>query len=139
MENKLHISAKLQSIQKLGEYFRAHYPDWKIVLLSPDWREDNGLFMREIYHEGKGKILAFARVEVPEETFFRFHVELQNLGDRSIGDHFLFVKDDVVREPFDIFETENGEWARRSRFLVEGYPLTITEYFTSEGLQCLLD
>lgn len=96
------------------------------------------MFVREIVHEGGGEILVFARVEVPEETFYHFHTELKNLGERSIGDDFLFVRDDVVREPFAIFE-ENGRLARRSRFWVEGYPLTITEYFTEQGLACLYD
>lgn len=130
---------KLKTIYKLGEYFRRHFADWKIVLLSTNWQDESGFFIREIYHEGGGRILAYARVEVPEATFFHFHIELQNLGSGSIGDYFLFVKEDVVREEFEIFQTEKGEWARRSVFRIEGYPLTITEYFTEEGLACLID
>lgn len=130
---------KLKTIQKLGEYFRKYYKDWRIVLVSPNWREEQEEFIREIYHEGGGRILAFARVEVPKSTFFHFHTELQNLGERSIGDYFLFVRDDVIRKPIQVFQTEKGELARRSQFLVEGYPLTITEYFTPEGLACISD
>ena len=131
------IQTQLGKIQKLGAHFRQFYPDWRIVLLA-NWREESGQFIREICHEGGGQTLAVARVEVPEETFYHFHTELKSLGERSIGDYFLFTKQDVVREPFEIFE-EEGRWARRSRFLVEGYPLTITEYFTQEGLACLPD
>lgn len=138
-DKKLKIIEKLQSIQKLGEFFRNHFTDWKIVLVSPTWREEKGVFIREIYHEGAGEILVFARVEVPEATFYHFHVELQNLGERSIGDHFLFLKQDLQREPFEVFKAGKGQWARRSQFLVEGFPLNITEYFTEEGVQCLLD
>ncbi len=82
--------------------------------------------------------MVFAKVEVPETTFYHFHNELQSLGNDSIGDKFLFKRDDVTRDPIEVFE-ENGRWARRSKFWVDVFPLTITEYFTDEGLACLQD
>lgn len=136
------IIEKLHSIQKLGEYFRGYYPDWKITLMNPQWQQQGNDLIRKIAHEGGGQILALAEVEVPQATFAHFQVELKNLGERSIGDHFLFIKKNVERSPFTIFQTEftqDPQWARRSQFLVEGFPLTITEYFTAAGIQCLLD
>ncbi len=130
---------KLETIQKLGAFYRTHYQDWQIRVLR-DWCEAGTTFMREIVHEEHGAVLVYAKVEVPAETFYRFQLELQDLGNQSIGDHFLFVKEGVRRDPFEIFQGEGPYLlARRSRFWVEGFPLTITEYFTEAGLQCLQD
>ncbi len=128
---------QLQEIQKLGAYFRTKYSDWKITLLN-DWHEESGVVIREITHEGGGNILVFAVVSMPKETFDRFEAELKNLGERSLGDHFLFAREDVKRESLEVFE-EKGRFVRCSRFLVSGYPLTISEYFTEAGLACLQD
>lgn len=133
------ILLKLTEIQKLGAYFRAIYPDWKIILLK-DWVETDTLFQREIMHQGGGKVLVYAKVEAPRETFQHFRADLESLGERSIGDHFLFLKADVIRAPFEIIAPA-GDYpiARRSRFWIEGLALRITEYFTLEGLACLQD
>ncbi len=130
------LKLKLQNIQKLSAFFRSKYPDWHITLLA-NWRQEDNVFIREVVHEGGGKALAYAKVEVPAATFWRFHLELKNLKDQSIGDHFLFIKADVIREPFEFLEPQ-GEYPliRRSRFKVEGLPLMITEYFTHEGVAC---
>ena len=130
------IKTQLCGIRKLGEFFRQHYPDWKINQLHKGWQRSAEMYLREINHEAGGQVLAFARVEVPEATFLRFQNELSDLGDRSIGDHFLFLRDDVVRDSFKVFKKES-QWTRQSRYLVAGHPLIITEYLTEKGLACL--
>jgi hypothetical protein len=130
------IEIQLSKIQKLGSFFRQHYTDWTINLLSNGWQEIAGSYIRRISHEASGHTLAYAEVRVPSETFIHFQAELKELGARSIGDDFLFLRNDAVRDGFEVFK-EEGQWIRRTQFLVAGYPFLIKECLTDKGLECL--
>lgn len=130
------LVAKIKKIQKLGEFFRIHYPDWRIALISEEWEEAATVWVRQIEHMGQHKVLAKARVEVPLKTFKHFQTELSTLGSQSIGDHFLFRQIECIGSNIEVFK-QNNQWLRQRSFYIEGLPLQITEWFTEEGLACL--
>ena len=144
---------KLSSIQKLGQALQAQCPDWRIRLIHNFEPEASGDYLREIMHETPAFPLVYARVEVPLETYRAFEAQLSTLGERSIGDAFLFLRDDVAREAFVMREIdvsspfydcikvhlkEEGPFvARASIFKVGGHPLTIAEFFGKRALTVL--
>lgn len=147
------VFEKLSSIQKLGQALQAKCPDWEIRLIHDFEREPSGDYLREIIHQTPVFPLVYARVEVPAETYAAFESEFSALGGRSIGDAFLFVRDDVTREAFVMKEIEvstpfydcvkthlkeEGPFvARASVFKVSGHPLTIAEFFGKRALNVL--
>lgn len=144
---------KLSSIQKLGRALQTECPDWRIRLIHNFTPEASGDYLREIIHETSDFPLVYARVEVPASTYEAFRSELSALGERSIGDAFLFVRDDVTREAFVIREIEaatpfydcvkahlkeEGPFVTRaSVFKVGGHLLTIAEFFGKRALTVL--
>src|SRR3990167_9827504 len=105
-ELAVRVFEKLSSIQKLGRALQTECPDWRIRLIHNFTPEASGDYLREIIHETSDFPLVYARVEVPASTYEAFRSELSALGERSIGDAFLFVRDDVTREAFVIREIE---------------------------------
>lgn len=103
--------------------------------------------VREVYLVSCGRPVVYARTLVPEATL-RAHPWLADLGERALGQR-LFARDDVCREPFEFarLRAEDGLavravenlaqesgiraplWARRSRFLIDGLPVSVNEVF----------
>ncbi|HTJ53408.1 MAG TPA: chorismate lyase [Cyclobacteriaceae bacterium] len=112
-------------------------------------------YIRETYLGEKGNPLVYARVTMPFSTYQARREELDNLGDRPIGETILYKDATLSRSEFEVKRiTENDEllfdamvhenfykavvqrkarlpelWARRSMFKLSGNPLLITEVF----------
>lgn len=109
-------------------------------------RSGSGL-LREVYLVSDGSPAVFAQTLVPGETL-RVHPWLAGLGDEPLGQQ-LFARPDLERRPFDYacltpvdqlarhalagLGRDSGFpdelWARRSLFLLSGYPVSVNEVF----------
>ncbi|MEJ7646129.1 MAG: chorismate lyase [Chryseolinea sp.] len=114
-------------------------------------------FVRESYLGDRGNPLVYARVTMPETTYESKKFELDNLGNRPIGETLLYNDPTLTRSEFEVkritcddellfdvmvhnnfFRAEIEKvapvselWARRSFFTIAGKPLLITEVFLS--------
>jgi chorismate-pyruvate lyase/SAM-dependent methyltransferase len=114
-------------------------------------------FIRESYLGDHGNPLVYARVTMPESTYAFKKFELDNLGNRPIGETLLYKDPTLTRSEFEVkritcddellfdvmvhqnfFRAEIEKvapvkelWARRSFFTIAGKPLLITEVFLS--------
>src|SRR3990170_4724838 len=114
-------------------------------------------FVRESYLGDHGNPLVYARVTMPETTYEFKKFELDNLGNRPIGETLLYKDPTLTRSEFEVkritcddellfdvmvhenfFRAEIEKvapvkelWARRSFFTIAGKPLLITEVFLS--------
>lgn len=112
-------------------------------------------YIRETYLGDIGNPLVYARVTMSESTYAANRESLENLGNRPIGETFLYKDPSLSRSEFEVkrltqddellFDTlvhfnfyraeiqgisrETELWARRSVFTVSGNPLLITEVF----------
>ncbi len=94
----------------------------------------------------------------PNQTYLTYKTELDNLGNRPIGETLLYSNPTTTRSDFEIKRiTQDDEllfdelvhtnfyraviernarvpelWARRSVFTLQGHPLLITEVFLSD-------
>jgi chorismate--pyruvate lyase len=112
-------------------------------------------YIRETYLGGKNNPLVYARVTMPHSTYQAMKEELDNLGNRPIGETILYKDQNTVRGEMEVKQIfENDEllfdalvhenfyqaviqkktrlpeiWARRSMFMLSGHPLLVTEVF----------
>lgn len=105
-------------------------------------------FIRKVYLEGNNCPFIFARVIVPEETYFNYHSLFSTLGATPIGNALLYHDNQVKRQHFEftfigqdnpLLKTfpelspvshNKDIWARRSIFLYPKGPLLISEFFS---------
>ena len=141
----------LCQIQKLGEALRKADPSWKIIHIQESWQGEE--WIREICHACDSGTLVYAQTIVPQQTYLAYEAELHALGSRSIGDHFLFKRQDVYRSPFQctVITEENSLYPaivqhlgsetqfykRESVFKVKNDRLSISEYFGCKALSLL--
>ncbi len=142
----------LCQIQKLGQALRRADPSWSILHLQESWQDE--LWIREICHVCDQGPLVYAQTVIPKSTYLAYEAELSALGSRSIGDHFLFLRHDVRRSPFQTstirahdaiyptlvqyLEAEPQFYQRESTFIIDNqHSLTISEYFGQKSLQLL--
>ncbi len=142
------ICTALSRIPKLGQALRQAYPSWKILYIEEYW--DSEYWVREICHNCDEGPLVYAQTRIPKQTYLTHEVALNNLGSASIGDHFLFLRDDVSRSPFsckaiteqDSIHTKIATYLgqepvfyqRESTFSIAKNSLTISEYFGQKAL-----
>ncbi|HZI25556.1 MAG TPA: chorismate lyase [Chryseolinea sp.] len=114
-------------------------------------------FVRETYLGNIGNPVVYARVTMPHSTYQFKKSELDNLGNRPIGETLLYRDPTLTRSEFEVkritcndellfdllvhdnfFKAEiekiarvNELWARRSFFTISGNPILITEVFLS--------
>lgn len=78
--------------------------------------------------------LVYARTAVPLATLRAAGGNLKKLGSRSLGS-FLFRQPGLQRTPLQVSHCADNDlglqWARRSVFSLSGYPLLVTEAFSS--------
>lgn len=112
-------------------------------------------FVRETYLGDPGNPVVYARVTMPQATYESKKIELDNLGNKPIGETLLYNDPTLTRSEFEVkritcndellfdvlvhenfYKAEiqkisrvNELWARRSCFTVSGKPLLITEVF----------
>lgn len=107
----------------------------------------NQALLREVYLLCDGRPVVFAQTLVPEATLAA-HPWLAELDDKPLG-QALFVRGDVDRTPFEFAELSTRHdlaasavaaldyeqidvrrlWARRSQFMVAGFPVSVNEVF----------
>lgn len=103
--------------------------------------------VRKVFLEGDTHPVIFARVIVPEQTYFNYHAEFSRLGNSAIGNALLYHDKRIVRKEFEyklldsndeVFHElkelnqiadEDSLWARRSIFVMPKGYLLITEVF----------
>lgn len=141
-----HFFKRFGTVPRLGEALRAHYPAWRIELIRNfSFEAASNIYVREILHKNQDEVLVYARVEIPHETYQAFQEEFSTLGERSIGDHFLFLRQDVSRTPFEfitvtaqhpVYSTvktylpQKTEYQGRfSTFNINNFPLFMLEIF----------
>lgn len=114
-------------------------------------------FVRETYLGDIGNPVVYARVTMPHSTYQFKKSELDNLGNRPIGETLLYHDPTLTRSEFEVkrvmcddellfdvlvhnnyYKAEiekiarvNELWARRSCFTISGNPILITEVFLS--------
>jgi chorismate-pyruvate lyase/SAM-dependent methyltransferase len=114
-------------------------------------------FVREAYLGDVGNPVVYARVTMPQSTYQFKKDELDNLGNRPIGETLLYKDPTMTRSEFEVkritcndellfdilvhdnyYKAEvekiarlNELWARRSFFTISGNPILITEVFLS--------
>jgi chorismate-pyruvate lyase/SAM-dependent methyltransferase len=114
-------------------------------------------FVRETYLGNIGNPVVYARVTMPHSTYQFKKSELDNLGNKPIGETLLYQDPTLTRSEFEVkritcndellfdllvhnnfFKAEiekiarvNELWARRSFFTISGNPILITEVFLS--------
>ena len=111
-------------------------------------------YIRETYLGDVGNPLVYARVTMPESTYVANKENLENLGNRPIGETLLYKDPSLSRSEFEVkrvtqddellFNTlvhsnfyraeigssrETEMWARRSVFTISGNQMLITEVF----------
>lgn len=153
-----------RALKKVCSHFTVHITDQRIKPLYADeiaalgcYETSNG-YIRETYLGDENHPFVYARVTMPESTYLTYKVELDNLGNRPIGETFLYSNPTTTRSQFEIKRiTQDDEllfdelvhtnfykaviernsrvpelWARRSVFSLQGNPLLITEVFLSD-------
>lgn len=152
-----------QSLRKVCENFTVEVSDQCIKNLYAD--EVAALkcydttigFVRETYLGDFGNPVVYARVTMPHSTYEFKKSELDNLGNRPIGETLLYTDPTLTRSEFEVkritcddellfdllvhnnfYRAEieqialvNQLWARRSFFTISGNPILITEVFLS--------
>ncbi|MDO8954386.1 MAG: chorismate lyase [Gammaproteobacteria bacterium] len=134
------------------------FSDWHLALVSQKWQtlladeleplqtDNTKAWIREIFHEGLGKKHIYAKLSVPEQTFYRYQAQLEGLGGQPIGAALFFNNPDVIRSDFSyrLISKEDANygaacqavtnepllWARRSVFSWLGSPILLTEIFS---------
>lgn len=151
------------SLRKVCENFTVEVTDQCIKNLHADevaalkcYDTTTG-FVRETYLGDTGNPVVYARVTMPQSTYQFKKFELDNLGNRPIGETLLYKDPTLTRSEFEVKRiTANDEllfdllvhenfykaeiiksarinelWARRSFFTISGNPILITEVFLS--------
>ncbi|MFZ9035453.1 MAG: chorismate--pyruvate lyase family protein [Francisellaceae bacterium] len=137
----LALSAQFESpsIKELAT-FEATVPHRVAHMLEPD---ETKARIRLIGHFCKDKPVVLARVVIPDHTYKKYQAIFDHLGNRSIGETFLFRRDTIERGDFYIGRLDAVEcrqifkqhisktlWGRMSVFTIDNhYPLSIEEYF----------
>ena len=152
-----------QSLRKVCENFTVEVTDQCVKNLYADevaalkcYDITQG-FVRETYLGDTGNPVVYARVTMPQSTYQFKKVELDNLGNRPIGETLLYQDPTLTRSEFEVkritsddellfdllvhdnyYKAEiekiarvNELWARRSFFTISGNPILITEVFLS--------
>jgi chorismate-pyruvate lyase/SAM-dependent methyltransferase len=152
-----------KSLRKVCENFSVEVTDQKIKTLYADevaalkcYDATQG-FVRETYLGDFGNPVVYARVTMPQSTYQFKKLELDNLGNRPIGETLLYQDPTLTRSEFEVkritcddellfdllvhnsfYKAEiekiariNELWARRSFFTISGNPILITEVFLS--------
>jgi chorismate-pyruvate lyase len=103
--------------------------------------------IRKVFLEGNKTPWIFARVIIPEQTYWNYQHEINRLGHAPIGNTLLYHNPQVTRKDFE-YKHMNADdevfhelkkrdstlilkdlWARRSLFLMPKGSLLITEIF----------
>ncbi len=153
-----------RALRKVCAQFTVHITDQRVKPLYADeiaalgcYETSNG-YIRETYLGDENHPFVYARVTMPESTYLMYKAELDNLGNRPIGETLLYSNPTTTRSDFEIKRiTQDDEllfdelvhtnfykaviernarvpelWARRSVFTLHGHPLLITEVFLSD-------
>lgn len=152
-----------KSLRKVCENFSVQIADQCVKTLYADeiaalkcYDTTQG-FVRETYLGDVGNPVVYARVTMPQSTYQFKKSELDNLGNRPIGETLLYQDPTLTRSEFEVkritcddellfdlmvhnnfYKAEiekiarvNELWARRSFFTISGNPILITEVFLS--------
>lgn len=153
----LYSASFMKKLQQYGvspriKVLRQH---WKF----PTWHEKQALHMktrayaliREVLIYSEGKKWMYARTVFPRQTLTGQQRCLARLKTRSLGS-ILFKDPTLERDPFDVtcllpempfhqFVTQQANiiadaiWGRRSRFVLRGKPLLLSEFFLPDIMQ----
>jgi len=144
----------LKNAHHLTVELKRYYPDLflqkhsqkleKISLFEKDTLNSDDAFVRQISLCTKSQELVFARTVIPVKTYQYFNSELEALGEKPIGEKFLYNNVDFTRSGFVIrqldqksFYNETSKkvdddiYSRSSIFTYKNTPMKIliTEYF----------
>jgi chorismate--pyruvate lyase len=152
-----------ESLRKVCEHFTVEVTEQRVKTLYADevaalrcYDTTQG-FVREAYLGDTGNPVVYARVTMPQSTYQLKKSELDNLGNRPIGETLLYKDPTMTRSEFEVkritrddellfdllvhnnyYKAEiekiariNELWARRSFFTISGNPILITEVFLS--------
>jgi chorismate--pyruvate lyase len=99
--------------------------------------------VREVFLCCGDKRWVFARTVIPFDTLTGPNRRLARLGSRPLG-AFLFAQPGVERGPLQVSWMapsrkigQSGIFGRRSRFLLRGRPLLVSEFFLPEFLESI--
>ena len=92
-------------------------------------------YVRQIslYHDDKE--LIFARTVITLETYEYFYDILENLGDKPIGDNFLYINDDFHRDEFIVRRLENFQAETARKQISDNNVYSRTSVFTYKDTQ----
>lgn len=126
-----------------AQHWRRPLPSERDALALPDHAR---ALVRQVHLLNGDRALVYARTVMPAATLQGPRRRFANLGTRSLGS-VLFGTAGLVRGPLEAARLEAGHalydaalagadrrgasalWGRRSVFLVQGYPLMVTEVF----------
>lgn len=89
------------------------------------------VMIREVELLGQTQVWVYARSVVPDRTLTHCHLQLNQLGNRSLGS-LLFSDPSIRRGNIQITHLHQGAQtfpARRSVFYIHNHPLLVTEVF----------
>ncbi len=139
------------SVNILSQSIDEIYPDERDLLSCAHVQEC--AYVRQIFLEGDGVPLCFARVTVPLITYYHYEDQFKNLGENLLGNALLYAQPGTVRGEFEFtIMTEKNPlyiylksklpkdyflaetvFARRSLFCMEDkFPLVVTEIFLNQ-------
>lgn len=134
------------SLKLLSQLFAQPYHD-EISAFHDYPTNASYAWIRKVFLEGNQTPWIFARVIIPETTYFNYEHAFRNLGHAPIGNTLLYHNPQVTRKDFEYKQITvddalfselkiyhqalflNDLWARRSLFMLPKGCLLITEIF----------
>jgi len=113
------------SVQVISQQLETATPEEQQAL---NIQETNSL-IRQVYLCGDNVPWIHARLVVPHTTYQSYKPELDNLGDKLLGEAFLYSKSGIQRSPFEFSITPEGLFSRRSIFEINIQQLMLRETF----------
>ena len=84
-------------------------------------------WIREVYLQGDGANVIHARVVVPLSTYKKFQKTFDTLGNRALGESFLYQMPHT-RTLF-AYKQRDELWQRHSIFEISNHKILVIEYF----------
>lgn len=87
----------------------------------------NAIYKRQVHILADTVPIIFASTIMSEQTYKNYHTQLKDLGNKFIGDNFLY-QSQFIRSPFE-FSYTNNSTTRKSEFTLQKDRIILIENF----------